>query len=99
MARPYDVPLLGQTDWLAHGLAYGIQTLLLFVLARGMMAIRRHAVILAATGATVFGTIVEFLQLLQPSRYFEAMDLLANSVGVAVAVIVLIVFSPPESRS
>jgi VanZ family protein len=90
MARPYRVPVLGQMDWIAHGLAYGIQTVLLFLLTRRTSA-QRPALVAAATGALIFGTAVEHLQLLQPTRYFQFTDLIANAVGVMLAVSVIVI--------
>jgi VanZ family protein len=75
-------------DWLIHGAAYGALTALLYwavVPSTGA----RNAAILGALGATVFGAVTEFLQLLQPARTVEARDLLANAVG-ALTVIGLI---------
>jgi VanZ family protein len=42
----------------------------------------RTAIIVGAVGATIFGTITESLQLLQPTRSVEIRDLLANTIGV-----------------
>jgi len=90
-ARPIEVPVMSTADWLAHGLAYGTQTILLFALVR-RLAGPRSSVLLAGLGAIAFGATVEILQRFQPARYFQVADLVANAVGVAVAVTLLAIF-------
>jgi VanZ family protein len=91
-AAPPRVPVLSTTDWLAHGLAYGLQVVLLHGLFRRLVG---SAAAIAAAGAVAlaFGATMEALQLLQPSRYFEGRDLAANAVGVGCAVAGLAVLS------
>ncbi len=88
MSAPPRVPVLSQTDWLAHGLAYFVQTLLLFPLFRRMTT-PRSAVVVAAATAMVFGVVMEAVQLVMPGRFFELQDLLANTTGIAVGALIL----------
>ena len=97
MAVPFEVPVLSRADWLAHGLAYGIQTALLFALVKEITALATKpgeicGLALAAVGTFAFGAAMEVLQLLQPTRCFQVMDLVANGVGVVVAVTILSLF-------
>ncbi len=88
-ATPPRLPVLSRTDWLAHGLAYGIQFLLLHELFKRRVG-PRTAVAAAMGVACLFGAIVETLQLLQPTRFFETSDLAANAVGISVAAILMV---------
>lgn len=67
-------------DHAAHALAYGFQAGLLYLFLLPSQS-RRTAALLAAAGAIVYGGLVEALQLVQPSRTFEIVDLVANAVG------------------
>jgi VanZ family protein len=103
MSAPPWVPILSQTDWLAHGLAYMMQTLLLYWLFLPMTAPSR-AIVAAAGTAALFGTVMEVVQLVMPGRFFEVQDLFANGVGIGVGVVLLVGFrmSPlarPEDAS
>lgn len=60
-----------------HAVAYAV---LAYLLAR-----LRWPVWGAAVGAWCYGALIEMLQLLSPGRSLEAVDLVANATGVAVA--------------
>jgi VanZ family protein len=70
-------------DVVAHAVAYGLQTLLLFTLLQKIFA-PRSAVALACVGATMLGLLTEALQLLQPTRTPQAADVLANGIGTVI---------------
>lgn len=78
------------SDTTLHGVAYLIQTLLLFWLARVFLG-TMPALVSAALGAAAYSTLVELCQLLQPARSFEGHDLAANFAGVVVACAVALI--------
>lgn len=86
------LPSAGVSDHTAHALAYGAQAGLLFIF---LLPSRRRvtAAFLAATGAIVYGGIIEALQLLRPARSFEISDLAANATGAVLAVSIAYVLS------
>lgn len=70
-------------DWLAHAVAYGIQTALVYWAAAPALGHRRS--LAAGVGAAVtFGLVTECLQFLQPARTVELKDLAANAVGALI---------------
>jgi VanZ family protein len=81
----------GVPDYVLHGSAYGLQAALLSWFFASTMRLRR-AIFAGVVCATLFGTMVEILQLLQPARQVEVKDLLANAVGACIfgAVIALV---------
>ena len=89
----------GVSDHAAHALAYAVQAGLLFALflpsaGRGMAAL------LAAAVAGLYGGFVETLQLLQPERTFEYIDLGVNFVGAGMAAsIAFFLTRPREART
>lgn len=85
------------SDTTQHGLAYLMQTLLLYWLARAFLA-PAPALASAAFGAASYGALVEFCQLLQPARSFEVRDLGANLAGVAVASAVVLIAGATARR-
>lgn len=98
MSEPPRVPVLTEADWLAHGLAYMLQTLLLYCLFRPMTAPSR-AIVAAAGTAALFGTVMEVVQVVMPGRFFEIQDVLANGVGIGVGVVLLLGFRrSPQTR-
>ncbi|MCU0302837.1 MAG: hypothetical protein MUC56_02110 [Thermoanaerobaculales bacterium] len=71
-------------DWLSHGAAHGLQSVLLcWALAPSLGA--RRGLAGAFLGAVAFGTVTEGLQLLQPGRAVEGRDLIANAAGALLA--------------
>ena len=76
------------SDWILHGLAYGIFGGLLF----GSSLDRNYwwAAGTAVAGAGFFGLATEFLQMLIPYRSFEITDFIADSVGALVVVLALV---------
>jgi len=83
------------SDGLVHAIASGAQALILFWLLTVAVS-PMPAVIFSGLGASLFGGIIEVLQLLQPSRYFQVSDLEANAVGsilVCIAISLTLVFN------
>lgn len=73
-------------EGLLHALAYGGQALLLLWLLWGSLG-PSAATACAGSGALGFGILTELLQLLQPARSAELPDIVADAIGVAVALI------------
>jgi VanZ family protein len=70
-----DIP-----DRITHGCAYGVQALLIFTMLAETWPIGR-ALVTSWLGTTVFGGLTEGLQMLQPSRSTELMDVIADASG------------------
>lgn len=68
-------------DWFAHAIAYGVQAGLLYWALLPSFQTGR-ALVTGAVGAMVFGSLTEGLQVLQPSRSVELLDLTANFAGI-----------------
>jgi VanZ family protein len=82
---PLDSPPGPQVpDSVAHAAAYGLQTLFIYLLFVEFNR-SRGSVAAAAICAIGFGVFTEALQLLQPARSVGLGDIVANSVGVAIA--------------
>lgn len=96
-AEPPPVPILSRTDWLAHGLAYGLQVVILHELFKRLTG-SRAAIGISVISAVAFGSVLEFLQLLQPLRFFEGSDLVANGVGAIAAALVLVIVRVARNR-
>jgi VanZ family protein len=75
---------IGITDRTAHGLAAAIQAAFLFALLLPSVG-KRVAALLAAAGATLYGGLIETMQLFQPARTVEIADFAANAVGACAA--------------
>lgn len=75
-------------DWAAHGLAYGIQCILVAWGLSGLTGSRR-AILGGFIGAVAFGVVTECLQLLRPDRAVEITDLVANTTGALLACCVM----------
>lgn len=71
---------LSVPDWLAHAIAYGIQSVLVYWASLPMLD-RRRALAVGVVTASTFGVLTEGLQLLQPGRSVEFKDLVANTAG------------------
>jgi VanZ family protein len=80
-----DLPAARVSDHTAHGLAYGFQAALLYAFLLSLQS-RGRAALLAIACTLVWGSLIEGLQLVQPARTFEFLDLAANGVGAAVTV-------------
>jgi VanZ family protein len=87
-----SLPSAGVSDHTAHAAAYGIQAGLLYLLLFSFLS-RGRAAILAATCAIVWGGIVEALQIVQPTRSFEILDLAANAAGAVVTIAIAYVLT------
>ncbi len=72
-------------DVVAHGVAYGLQALLLLALLTRLTSPMIGA-LGAWLGAGAFGGLTELVQFLQPTRAPQVSDLAADCVGAAVAV-------------
>jgi VanZ family protein len=70
-------------DWLAHGVAYGIQMALVYWAALPSLGHGRSLVV-GVVAAGAFGLVTEGLQFLQPARTVELKDLAANAVGALI---------------
>jgi VanZ family protein len=73
------------SDVVAHGVAYGLQALLLLMLLR-RLASPAVAALGACLGTGVFGGLTELVQFLQPTRATQLSDLAADCLGAAIAV-------------
>ena len=80
------IPIVGAavSDVLVHALASGVQALTLFWLLRTLVS-PAMAVISSGIGAFLFGTVVEVLQIFQPTRTFQPSDLAADAIGSILA--------------
>lgn len=74
----------GIPDHTAHALAYAVQAGLLFALFLPSVG-AGMAALLAAAIAVLYGGFVEALQLLQPARAAEILDVAANAAGAVLA--------------
>ena len=74
---------VGVSDWVLHALAYGLFGGLLLVSSFGSGAW------LAVGGATALGLATELLQLFVPYRRFEILDVVADSFGAFLVVLIL----------
>lgn len=78
----------GVPDVVLHGFAYGLQAALLIWMFSSAMR-PRNAIVTGLVCATLFGGMVEILQLFQPVREVELKDLLANTVGACIVGMVI----------
>jgi VanZ family protein len=84
-------------DRLAHGVAYGIQAILLFaMLARVRPTV--EALVIGCLGALAFGVFTEGLQLFQPTRSTEFMDIVADACGAVTAGVLVALFHLVRTR-
>ena len=84
---------LNVSDHTAHALAYAVQAGLLFALFLPSIG-RGMAALLAAAVAVLYGGFVEVLQLLQPARTTEIVDLAANVAGAGMAATIAYFLTP-----
>lgn len=70
-------------DWLGHGVAYGIQMVLVYWATLPSLGHGRSLVV-GVIAAGSFGLVTEGLQFLQPARTVELKDLAANAVGALI---------------
>jgi VanZ family protein len=84
-----SAPSVGVSDLGAHGLAYGLEAVLLHWV---LVAWLRHpsAVLVACLGAFGLGLFTEVLQAMQPARMSALDDLLADLAGVLAAGVLLL---------
>lgn len=89
-----NIRVEGVPDHIAHAMAYGVQAGLLYLFLMRMLR-PMTAALLAATGTMFYGGLIEALQLIQPSRTFEILDLAANAVGAVAAASIAFILTPP----
>lgn len=94
-----DVPEIAKEipDYTSHALAYGVHGALLFALFLPLTG-RGTAAVLAAAGATLYGGFVEALQLLQPARSVEILDIAANALGAGAAAAIAFLLTQSHER-
>ncbi len=78
---------VGISDWILHAAAYGVFGGLLLGSSLGLGAVT------AVGGAAAFGLATEFLQMLIPYRSFEILDVVADSAGAFLVVLIVVVGS------
>jgi VanZ family protein len=83
---PSAVQIQSISDTASHGLAYGLQAVLLFALLVGRRAAPGRAAVAAVAGATLFGAFTESIQSVLATRSAEWHDLLADALGAGVGV-------------
>lgn len=88
IALSHKTPSVGIQDWMLHAFAFGLQVGLLS-LVTGPLLSPLAALVGAAAGGLLCGTLVEFLQVLVFGCAFETVDLLADAVGVGLATALL----------
>jgi VanZ family protein len=71
-------------DRLAHAVAYGVQAILLCTMLAQEWPIGQ-ALVTGCLGAAAFGVLTEGLQMLQPTRSTELMDIVADACGALAA--------------
>jgi VanZ family protein len=75
-------------DRAAHAVASAVHAALIFVFLRELTSVGPAAIV-AASAATLYGGLIEMLQLTQPSRNFEPADLAANALGACLMACVI----------
>lgn len=83
MPKTLDWNLLA-FDTFSHFIVFGVLTLLLIVGFTKQFAynnIRRNAVTYALGAGIFYGILIEGIQSVIPGRYFDVIDILANSIG------------------
>ncbi len=90
-----DLPSLSiwEPDKVMHAFVYCVLTFLLFFSLSKSPAKRSHKIIIAAGLCILYGFIIELIQLVLPTRSFDMLDALANSIGCVLAMAVILVIS------
>jgi VanZ family protein len=79
-----DIQVISHQDKLLHFGEYLVLAVLTaFALASGTYRNERYQLIVAVVGPTVYGVILEVVQLWVPARSFSGLDMLANGLGAA----------------
>lgn len=71
-------------DTFSHFFVFGVLTLLLivgFIKQYQFGTIRQKAVVYALGAGIIYGIFIEIIQAMVPGRYFDLVDILANSLG------------------
>lgn len=86
-------PDIGGSDKLLHFITY-------FILSAGFsVLVQQHQSMIAiAFGLVIYGILLEFFQGMTGYRYMDGLDMLANSVGVVVGLLVRFTAFPEWSR-
>lgn len=87
LASLLPAPEMGTSDKLLHFLTYGVLSAVFSTLV-----CRRRSLLLVVPGLIMFGILLEFLQGMTGYRSMDIYDMLANSCGVIIGL--LIRFSP-----
>jgi VanZ family protein len=91
--QPGDGSLVGSYDKVAHFVTYGIFA----TLAHRMNLSSRHYVYVCI-GVVAYSGLLEVAQSLVPGREMSALDLLANTLGVALAMLLRTKYFAEEKR-
>ena len=95
---PSTVQIQSISDTASHGLAYGLQGVLLFALLVGRLAAPGPAAVAAVAGATLFGAFTESIQSVLATRSAEWHDLLADALGAGAGVALGLVMHAVANR-
>lgn len=82
-----DLPSLSiwEPDKVMHAFVYGVLTVLLYYVFRKKGFILKKTVFQAILLCILYGFVIELIQLILPTRKFDLLDALANSVGCLLA--------------
>lgn len=97
-----DLPSLSiwEPDKVMHAFVYAILTWLLsrmLVFSRFALSVLK-SVIVSAGVCIAYGFCIEIIQLVMPTRQFDWFDTLANSIGCALAMTAVLVFSGSKKQ-
>lgn len=97
-----DLPSLHiwEPDKVMHAAVYGLLTWLVWLMLQKSRRNHRPLknVIYAAGLCIAYGFCIEMIQKMLPTRLFDLYDALANSIGCALAVVLVLVFSGKDRR-
>lgn len=90
-----DLPSLSiwEPDKVMHASVYAILTLLVYFALIKLRPYRKRKNIVAAGLCILYGSIIEIIQRLLPTRSFDLLDALANSIGCMLALLVILLIS------
>ena len=91
------MPVTPLVQNLAHMPAYGFLVLLWMFNLRTFGVSKRHAVMAAMIIATVYGLLMELLQMSMPGRFPSIMDCLLNVAGILMITACYLIFSSQGS--
>ena len=92
-----DLPTLTlwEPDKIMHAFVYGVLTFLTFQWLKSFPAFAslNKKAIISVIVCILYGFIIELIQLILPTRKFDLLDELANTIGCLISVAVILVFS------